>query len=73
MAAGGGRHQPPPEEEGVTMATCNLCPPGRRDIPDGEIDEHRRTAHPEVAADGTRKTDGSRIVADSATDDHAQD
>ncbi|GIF16015.1 hypothetical protein [Actinoplanes teichomyceticus] len=55
------------------MATCNLCPPGRRDIPDGEIDEHRRTAHPEVAADGTRKTDGSRIVADSATDDHAQD
>jgi len=33
------------------MATCNLCPPGRRDVPDEEMAGHLRTVHPEVAAD----------------------
>jgi hypothetical protein len=47
------------------MATCNLC---TRDVPDAEIDAHRRTAHPEIAADGTRESDDSRIIPDAATD-----
>ncbi|WP_155123500.1 MULTISPECIES: hypothetical protein [unclassified Actinoplanes] len=44
------------------MATCNLC---HRDVPDEQIEEHRRDVHPDVAADGTRETDDSRIVPDS--------
>ena len=46
------------------MATCNLCPPGARDIPDAEMRDHLRTTHPEVATDGTHKTDNSTIVDD---------
>ncbi|MEU8662195.1 hypothetical protein, partial [Actinoplanes philippinensis] len=46
------------------MATCNLCPPGARDIPDAEMAAHLRAVHPEVDADGTRKGDGSTIVGD---------
>ena len=45
------------------MATCNLC---HRDLADGEIEEHRRTAHPDVAVDGTRESDASTIVPDAA-------
>jgi hypothetical protein len=48
------------------MAACNLCPPGRRDIPDDQMAEHLRTVHPEVAPDGTGKGDDSRIVADAS-------
>ena len=48
------------------MATCNLCPPGSRDIPDDEMAEHLRTVHPEVDSDGTAKSDNSRIVPDVA-------
>ncbi|WP_160165857.1 hypothetical protein [Actinoplanes sp. OR16] len=44
------------------MATCNLCPPGRREHPEDEMAEHLRTAHPEVDEDGTRKGDDSSIV-----------
>ena len=44
------------------MADCNLCPPGSRDVPDDEMAEHLRTAHPEVAEDGTRRSDASTIV-----------
>jgi hypothetical protein len=44
------------------MATCNLC---HRDLPDEEIDDHRRTTHPDIAADGTRKSDSSRIVPET--------
>jgi hypothetical protein len=57
------------------MATCNLCPPGHRDVPDDEMADHLRTAHPEVDADGTARTDDSRIVPEAspeppaATDD----
>jgi hypothetical protein len=43
------------------MATCNLC---GRDVSDDEIEEHRRTVHPDVDADGTRRSDRSRIVPD---------
>jgi hypothetical protein len=49
---------------GVRMATCNLC---SRDVPDHEIEAHRRTVHPEIAADGTRESDGSVIVAEVTT------
>jgi hypothetical protein len=48
------------------MATCNLCPPGERDIPDDEMAAHLRTRHPEIDADGTRKADGSTIVHDAS-------
>lgn len=44
------------------MAHCNLCPQGSREVPDDEMAAHLRTAHPEVAADGTAKSDDSRIV-----------
>jgi hypothetical protein len=50
------------------MATCNLCPPGRRDVPDDEMAGHLRTEHPQVAPDGTRASDASTIVRDSSTD-----
>lgn len=46
------------------MATCNLCPPGSRDVPDGEMAGHLRATHPEVDSDGTGKGDGSTIVGD---------
>ncbi len=45
------------------MATCNLC---HRDMADDEIEEHRRAVHPEIDADGTRKSDDSNIVPDAA-------
>ncbi|WP_436536528.1 hypothetical protein [Actinoplanes sp. HUAS TT8] len=45
------------------MATCNLC---HEDFTDEQIEEHRRDVHPDVAADGTNKSDGSRIVPDAA-------
>ncbi|WP_433796063.1 hypothetical protein [Actinoplanes sp. CA-252034] len=48
------------------MATCNLCPPEDRDVPDERMADHLRTAHPEVAADGTDEHDGSSIVQDVA-------
>ena len=48
------------------MANCNLCPPGSRSVPDDEMDEHLRTAHPEVADDGTSESDNSTIVHDSS-------
>jgi hypothetical protein len=44
------------------MATCNLC---HRDVPDDEIEDHRRSVHPEVAADGTGRSDGSTIIPDA--------
>ncbi|GAA4603450.1 hypothetical protein BJY16_004620 [Actinoplanes octamycinicus] len=44
------------------MATCNLC---HRDFADDEIEDHRRVAHPDVAADGTAESDDSRIVPES--------
>jgi hypothetical protein len=44
------------------MATCNLCPPGSREVPDEGMSEHLHTVHPEVAEDGTRESDRSRIV-----------
>jgi hypothetical protein len=47
------------------MATCNLCP-GSPQIPDDEMAGHLHDVHPEVAADGTRKSDDSAIVQDSA-------
>jgi hypothetical protein len=37
----------------VAMATCNLCPPGSRDVPDDEMEEHLRTSHPEVAEENS--------------------
>jgi hypothetical protein len=46
------------------MATCNLCPPGSRDIPDEEMAEHLRSAHPGVDRDGTHREDGSTIIHD---------
>jgi hypothetical protein len=48
------------------MATCNLCPPGSRDIPDDRMAEHLRSTHPDVDTDGTRRTDGSTIVSDAS-------
>lgn len=48
------------------MATCNLCPPGSRDVPDAEMEEHLLAAHPEVGSDGTDRGDDSRIVRDSS-------
>ncbi|HEY0000266.1 MAG TPA: hypothetical protein VGB74_07415 [Actinoplanes sp.] len=48
------------------MATCNLCPPGSRDVPDDEMAEHLRAAHPQVAEDGTLRSDDSTIVQDAA-------
>ncbi|MFD0525236.1 hypothetical protein [Paractinoplanes durhamensis] len=48
------------------MATCNLCPPGSRDVPDDEMAAHLRTTHPDVDADGTQKSDDSRIIHDAA-------
>jgi hypothetical protein len=48
------------------MATCNLCPPGAREVPDPEMAAHLRSVHPEVDADGTRRGDASRIVPDNA-------
>jgi hypothetical protein len=50
------------------MATCNLCPPAERDIPDEAMAEHLRTVHPDVETDGTRKSDNSRIVHDIPPD-----
>lgn len=47
------------------MATCNLCS-GSPQLPDGEMADHLRTVHPEVATDGTRRSDDSTIVRDSA-------
>jgi hypothetical protein len=48
------------------MATCNLCPPGNRDIPDAEMAGHLREAHPGVDTDGTSKSDDSTIVSDAS-------
>jgi len=48
------------------MATCNLCPPGSRDVPDGAMAEHLRSVHPEVDADGSSTTDDSTIIHDSS-------
>jgi hypothetical protein len=48
------------------MATCNLCPPGSRDVPDDEMAGHLREAHPDVDADGTAKSDESTIVSDAS-------
>ncbi|MEV4277417.1 hypothetical protein [Actinoplanes xinjiangensis] len=53
------------------MATCNLCPPGQRDIPDPEMPAHLREVHPDVAADGTRAGDGSTIVHDASLEPSA--
>ncbi|GIM88296.1 hypothetical protein [Paractinoplanes toevensis] len=50
------------------MATCNLCPPGHRDIPDDQMTEHLRTEHPEVDEDGTHRSDDSTIVPDAASE-----
>lgn len=47
----------------VRMATCNLC---HRDLTDDEIEAHRRTEHPDIDVDGTRKSDDSRIMPDVA-------
>jgi hypothetical protein len=44
------------------MATCNLCPPESREVPDERMAEHLHTAHPGVAGDGTRRSDDSTIV-----------
>jgi len=49
------------------MATCNLCPPDSRDVPDEEMDDHRRVAHPESGEDGTLQVGGSTIVRDLST------
>ena len=38
---------------------------GARDFPDDEMADHLRTVHPEIDADGTRKSDNSRIVKDA--------
>ena len=46
------------------MATCNLCPPGSRDVPYEQMAQQLRDAHPEGDADGTRKGDDSTIVQD---------
>ncbi|MEU8817691.1 hypothetical protein [Actinoplanes sp. NPDC048796] len=46
------------------MAICNLCPPEKRDVPDDEMTNHLREVHPEVADDGTRRSDDSAIVPD---------
>jgi hypothetical protein len=54
------------------MPTCSLCPPGSRDIPGREMDEHRLTVHPESGADRTLQVGGSTIVRD-ASDDTAAD
>ncbi|WP_433306032.1 hypothetical protein ACQP2F_19690 [Actinoplanes sp. CA-030573] len=48
------------------MATCNLCPPGSRDVLDTEMEEHLSTVHPEVEPDGTDRSDDSSIVRDSS-------
>jgi hypothetical protein len=53
------RHDP-------VMATCNLCPPGSRDIPDDRMADHLRSAHPDVDTDGTRRSDGSTISGDAS-------
>lgn len=50
------------------MATCNLCPADRRDIPDDEMSDHLRNNHPEVAPDGTLHVDGSIIIRDASRD-----
>lgn len=50
------------------MATCSLCPPDSRDIPGHEMEEHRRTTHPE---DRTLQVGGSTIVRDAADDTEA--
>jgi hypothetical protein len=47
------------------MATCNLCP-GSPQLPDDEMADHLRTAHPDVAEDGTSRSDDSAIVRDSS-------
>ena len=44
------------------MAECNLCPVGNRTVPDDQMAEHLRTVHPDVDADGTKKSDSSTIV-----------
>lgn len=54
------------------MATCSLCPPDSRDIPGSEMNEHRRTVHPESGEDRTLQLGGSTIVRD-ASDDTAAD
>jgi hypothetical protein len=46
---------------GATMATCNLCPPESREVPDEAMADHLHTVHPDVADDGTRESDGSTI------------
>ncbi|BCY08139.1 hypothetical protein L3i22_032270 [Actinoplanes sp. L3-i22] len=45
------------------MANCNLC---HTDFADDEIEGHRRSVHPDVAADGTGKADHSNIIPDVA-------
>jgi hypothetical protein len=48
------------------MATCNLCPPGSREVPDEEMAAHLHTTHPEVDTDGTHRTDDSTILRDAS-------
>jgi hypothetical protein len=48
----------------MTVATCDLCPPGHRDVPDDEMPEHLRTVHPPDAH--RLDVDGSTIVQDSS-------
>ncbi|XVU28567.1 hypothetical protein ACQPZJ_16410 [Actinoplanes sp. CA-054009] len=50
------------------MATCNLCPVGKREVPDDEMEAHLRRVHPEVEGDGTLRADDSVIVRDLAED-----
>ncbi|MGK5680092.1 hypothetical protein [Actinoplanes sp. URMC 104] len=54
------------------MATCNLCPPGSRDVPDAEMDGHLRMAHPEVGGEGTYETGGDTIVQDASLEPVAE-
>jgi hypothetical protein len=50
----------------VMTATCNLCPPGRRDVADDAMAEHLRTVHPEAARDVAADAPGSTIVQDAS-------
>ncbi|MEV4347115.1 hypothetical protein AB0J83_21880 [Actinoplanes sp. NPDC049596] len=50
------------------MATCNLCPPESREVPDDEMAAHLKAVHPEVDDDGTRRSDDSAIVREFGED-----
>jgi hypothetical protein len=50
------------------MSSCSLCPPGSADIPEREIEEHRRVRHPEAWAERTLEVDGSVIVRDASAE-----